>query len=144
MTTQDHCDNHVHKQKKGMLSVFVTMYKDMDLFKQLPGKPRSEEWKAALNEQITKITNQKAKRLPNDRHEQRMSALYVNALASGWNRPKEISQELALKSYWEAVQDYSSVYDHYTTNNPTALELPRPEMLAVGIDPPWPPFPRGL
>jgi AbiV family abortive infection protein len=132
------CDKHVRKQEKGMLSVFVTTHKDTALFKQLPGKPRSEEWKAALNEQVKKLHKQRAKRLPNDRHEQRMSALYVGALASGWNRPKEISQASALECFWEAVQDYSSGYDHYTNNNPTPLELPRPETLAAGIDPPWP------
>jgi hypothetical protein len=47
--------------------------------------PASEEWKAART-QIEKLDRQKNKRVPDERHEQRMSALYVDAVSFGrWN-----------------------------------------------------------
>ena len=49
-------------------------------------------WSKA-RQQIEKLDRLKAKRTPSDRHQQRMSALYVDAVAPDrWNRPiKEIS-----------------------------------------------------
>jgi len=103
----------------------------------------SKIWKAA-KEQLEKLSRQKAKRIPSERHEQRMSALYVDPLPGGWNRPtKEITQAFAYDYFQEAANDYRGQYDRYTnpeTYKPddpafySALEqwtgrptLPRPE-----------------
>src|SRR5436309_12427301 len=48
---------------------------------QSSAKPGSEEWKAARKE-IEKLDRQKKKRVPGGRHDQRMSALYVDASIS--------------------------------------------------------------
>ena len=80
-------------------------------------KPGSKEWKAA-KEQLEKLDRQKKKRVPSDRHEQRMSALYVDAVASPdrWNRPvKEISQISAFECLVDAGNDYGAPYRRYTT-----------------------------
>jgi len=53
----------------------------MSIVMRTDTKPGSEEWKAARKE-IEKLDRQKKKRVPGGRHEQRMSALYVDASIS--------------------------------------------------------------
>jgi hypothetical protein len=62
------------------------------------------------------------KRVPHDRHKQRETALYVDPVSGGWNRPKEISPTSAGEFLQDAVNDYSLVYDRYTN-----LDLSRPD-----------------
>jgi hypothetical protein len=74
----------------------------------------SKEWKAA-KEQLEDLRRRKAKRDPGERHEQRMSALYVDPLPGGWNRPiKEVTQAIASDYLQEAANDYRGSYDRYT------------------------------
>ena len=79
-------------------------------------KPGSKERKAA-SEQLERLDHQKKKRIPTNRHEQRMSALYVDAVSpDGWNRPvKEISQISAFECLVDAGNDYGAPYRRYTT-----------------------------
>jgi hypothetical protein len=133
----------------------ITMIADRDsglgklLQTRMSATPGSKEWKAA-NEQIEKLDRQKKKRVPDERHRQRMSALYVDAGSVGrWNRPaKEISQAHARDFLQDAVNDYSLQYSQGYTEleiikdgDPELFhalvqwsdrpELPRPE---------WPPY----
>jgi AbiV family abortive infection protein len=144
---QTQCEGHVRKQEAGMTSITTRAHRDSGLGKLLNARPGSKEWKAA-NDQIEKLNRQKKKRVPDDRHRQRMSALYVDAISVGrWNRPsKEISQACASDFLQDAVNDYSVQYSRYAEleitrhSNPelfSALqqwpdrpELPTPE---------WPP-----
>jgi hypothetical protein len=80
-------------------------------------EPGSAEWKDA-EKKITEIQKQLAKRVPGDRHEQRMTALYVDPISStDWNRPvAKIGQEFAREFLTDAVNDYSLQQDQRYTN----------------------------
>jgi len=125
------CGDHVRKQEAGVMS--TTMRADMDsglgklLQARANSKPGSKEWKAA-DEQIQKLDRQKAKRAPDDRHKQRMSALYVDAVAPDrWNRPtNEISVAAAFDYLQDAANDYSLQRDRYT--NPEVYKPDDPEL----------------
>jgi AbiV family abortive infection protein len=123
---QDRCDDHVRKQQAGMLSIVTRADNDTQLGKlmrtSMSARPGSEEWKVA-REQLEKLSRQKAKRIPNERHEQRMSALYVDPVPGGWKRPtEEITQAFAFDYLQDAANDYSLQYDRYTN-----LEISKPD-----------------
>jgi AbiV family abortive infection protein len=119
---QTRCGDHVRKQEAGMVSIVTRADRDTVLGKllqtQMSAKPGSEEGKAARKE-IEKLDHQKKKRGPGDRHGQRMSALYVDAISPDrWNRPiTEISQPTASDYLQDALNDYRGQYARYT--NPT-------------------------
>jgi AbiV family abortive infection protein len=77
------CRHHERKQQAGMLS-FVMRVTDSALGGLLGTyqsvKQGSEEWEA-VREQLEQTT------IPLERHKQRMAALYVDAVPTGWNRP---------------------------------------------------------
>jgi len=124
---QTRCGDHVRKQEAGVMSVVMRTNKDSVLGKLLQARasatPGSREWKAA-NEEIKRLDRQKTKRAPGDRHKQRMSALYVDAVSlNQWNRPtNEISPTLAYERLQDAANDYSIQYDRYTN-----LEIGKPD-----------------
>jgi AbiV family abortive infection protein len=150
---QDRCRKHVTKQEAGMLS-FVMRVTDTALGgllgTYLNVRQGSEEWNTA-REQL----EQAQQTVPVERHKQRMSSLYVDAVAPDrWNRPtSEISQITALAYLQDAANDYSGQWDRYTdpkTYNPadpelyTALEnwpgrptLASPERPFLPPLPPW-------
>src|SRR5258708_17629737 len=74
------CEDHVTKQRAGMLSSTIMADRDSELGKILRAKmennPQSPEWRQA-NLELERITNIKTRRTPSDRHGQRMAALYV-------------------------------------------------------------------
>jgi AbiV family abortive infection protein len=114
---QTRCDNHVRKQEAGMLSTVLRADRDTGLDKLIRKgmTSSSEEWRTA-KEQLEELSRQKAKRGPGDRHKQRMSALYVDAVAPDrWNRPTtQISQRVAFERLQDAADDYRGPYDRYT------------------------------
>jgi len=127
---QDHCGDHVSRQRAGMMS--TTMRADRysvlgNLVMTLFG---SIGWSKA-RQQIEKLDRLKAKRTPSDRHQQRMSALYVDAVAPDrWNRPiKEISATAAFDCLQEAGNDYSLQRDRYI--NPQIYKLDDPEFYSA-------------
>jgi hypothetical protein len=89
-----------------------TLAKLLDTY--LSAKPDSEERKTA-REQL-ELDDKRTKRIPVERHKQRMSALYVDAVTRDrWNRPtREISPTSALLYLQDAANDYSVQYNHYT------------------------------
>jgi AbiV family abortive infection protein len=84
------------------------------LHARMTATPGSAEWKAA-QEQIDKLDQQKKEREPGERHQLRMSALYVDATSAGeWKRPaKEISAMAAYEFIADAVNDYSIQYGQW-------------------------------
>jgi hypothetical protein len=74
--------------------------------------PASPEWKKA-DEEIDKITELQKKRTPEDRHNQRMKALYVEPLEAGWNRPAETSETAARDFLTDAINEYAIQQDAY-------------------------------
>ena len=93
---KERCGDHVAKQKAAMLSTTMRTNKDTGLGKllnaQFTAKPGSSERKAA-DKQVDDIDRRLQKRVPGERHEQRMSALYVDPISpTEWNRPSEASR----------------------------------------------------
>jgi AbiV family abortive infection protein len=89
-----HCGDHVARQKAGMMSVVLRANNDTGLGKlmraAMTSQPGTPEWDEA-EKKIKEIQTQLAKRVPGDRHDQRMTALYVDPLSStDWNRPKAL------------------------------------------------------
>jgi AbiV family abortive infection protein len=123
---QDRCRSHLRKQEAGMLS-FVMRVTDTPLGgilgTYLSVKQGSEEWKTA-REQL----EQARQTVPVERHNQRMSALYVDAVAPDrWRRPtREISQITAHVYLQDAANDYSGQWDRYT--NPWIYKPDDPEL----------------
>jgi AbiV family abortive infection protein len=143
------CGDHVQKQSAGMVSITMRADRDTGLGRLLSLRhtlsPGSEEWKA-VDKQIKKLDHQLKKRGPGDRHKQRMSALYVDAVSlERWNRPaKEISQSSAHDFLEDARNDYSLQFDRYT--NLEILKATDPELcsaLAQWSDRPKLPVPEG-
>ena len=127
---QQRCRDHVKKQEAGMMSFVMRAVTDTALGKllntYLNAKPGSEEWKTA-REQLEQ-DQERTKLIPAERYKQRMSALYVDAVAPDrWNRPtREISQISAYEHLQDAANDYSGQYDRYTNPEiykPDDLEL---------------------
>jgi AbiV family abortive infection protein len=99
---QSRCDDHMPKQKAGMLS--TTMKADRDsglgklLQKRMTAAPGSAAWKEA-DEEIQELDRKMKKRVPVERHSQRMSALYVDIVSTDqWNRRGKQSGRLRLPS----------------------------------------------
>jgi AbiV family abortive infection protein len=113
------CDNHVSKQEAGMKSTVMRADGESGLKKLLQArmnaKPGTKEWNEA-NEQIEKLDRQKQRRTPDERHKQRMAALYVDAVSeTQWNRPStKISAKQACEILTDAANDYSLASDRYT------------------------------
>jgi AbiV family abortive infection protein len=135
---QDACGDHESKQRAGALSISMKADRNSQLGKLI------HTFTAAATEQLEKLRRQKGKRIPSERHKQRMTALYVDPIPGGWNRPaKEVTQDIAYNDLQEAANDYRGPYDRYTNpenhkpDDPgfySALEhwtdrptLPRPE-----------------
>jgi len=126
---QDACGDHESKQRAGALSISMKAERGTGLDKlirtQVGGaKPGSKEWKEA-RQQLEDLRRRKAKRISSERHEQRKSALYVDPISGGWNRPtKELTQAFAYDHLQEAANDYRGPYDCYT--NPETYKLDDP------------------
>jgi AbiV family abortive infection protein len=115
---QDRCFGHVRKHEASMMSFVVRAVTDPDLAKlldtYLSAKTDSEERETA-REQL-KLDQQRTERISVERHKQRMSALYVDAVAPDrWNRPtREVSATSAVLYLQDAADDYSVHYYNYT------------------------------
>jgi hypothetical protein len=96
----------------------------------MKSKPGSKEWNEA-EEKLAQIDGKKEKRVSQDRHEQRMAALYVEPLPTGsWNRPtRKITEELSRKVVCDAVNDYAVQYhQNYITGEDPTLKLYDPDL----------------
>src|SRR5262249_12836567 len=72
----------------------------------LSAKPGSEERETARG--LLELDEQHTKNIPTERHKLRMSALYVDAVPSGWNRPTtEVSATSANMYLRGAAKGYS-------------------------------------
>jgi AbiV family abortive infection protein len=151
---KDRCGNHVVKQKAAMLSITMRTDKESGLGKLLNArsnaKPGSNERKAA-DKQVKDIDDKMEKRVPGDRHVQRMSALYVDPISSTteWNRPSaNETQETAHNSIVDTVNEYSGQVERYS--HPEIIKPDDPELYEalmkwtrrpVMPEPEWPAFP---
>ena len=106
---QDACGDHESKQRAGALSATMQADRNSQLGRLL------QTWTAAARKQLEELRRRKGKGIPSKRHKQRMSALYVDPVPGGWNRPIEkITQAIAYDYLQEALNDYRGPYDRYT------------------------------
>jgi AbiV family abortive infection protein len=108
------CEDHVTKQRAGMLSTTMTADRESGLGKllraRMENQPPSSEWQKA-DEELKRIDEKKKKRTPADRHERRIAALYVEPVSeSQWNRPTLTSHSGAHDFMQDAVNDYAGRY----------------------------------
>lgn len=122
------CEDHVEKQREGMLST-VTRFdgaqgglgKLVQIINRAPWQ--SAERKSA-SEELSRAIKQKERRIPKDRHDKRKSALYVEPLSdTRWNRPKDTSSLVAREFLQGAVDNYKLQYDQgYITSVDSILK----------------------
>ena len=94
-----------------MLSVNMTSDRDIGVGELIISRsmsmPGSDEWKRT-NEALQQLTKIKAKRVPQDKHNLRKLAMYVDPASDHWNRPsRRISRADARKFIEEARNDYA-------------------------------------
>ncbi|MCS6285410.1 MAG: AbiV family abortive infection protein [Nitrospira sp.] len=108
----DRCDDHVKKQREGATGTTLRVPPQSQLAKALQAQannaPGSSGWKAA-RAVISAATTSKAKRDPQDRHDMREKALYVDLASDSksWCRPSMITPTVAREHIEEAVNDYA-------------------------------------
>jgi AbiV family abortive infection protein len=139
--------NHMPKQTAALLGFAQSFDNDSPLGKALrtiqSDTPDSPEFQEALR-LLDESRQARSEEIPNERHEFRMSMLYVemNDDGSGWKRPQEQSNRDAEKAVIEAVGDYSVTFQSligvlgYIGQFKTALQAwsGRPTIL----EPVWP------
>jgi AbiV family abortive infection protein len=115
---RDACKDHGAKQRAGMASLNISTDKDTGVGKVLtarmanpPGSPERQKADAAL-EQIDKSMR---RRTPADRHDDRITALYVDPTSeTTWNRPTvTVSASDAFEALRVARNDYSIRIDQW-------------------------------
>jgi AbiV family abortive infection protein len=110
------CEDHVKKKRAGALSTTLRVVPPSQLAAALQARassdPRSLEWVAA-RDVIRSALEAKAKRDPQDRHDTRESALYVDLDSNGtsWSRPCTIAAAVAREHIEDAVNDYATECD---------------------------------
>lgn len=113
-TVTDQCDDHVEKLHRGQIGVTLEWGPEhRERFKGLfmhPQSPESKEAHALVHE-LAKI---KARRNPQDTHDKRLKALYVepDEIGTGWNRPCEMPREECRR----LIQDVANSYGVFSGN----------------------------
>ena len=108
----DRCNDHVKKQREGATgtTIRVTPLSKLAAALQIwaSSVPGSPDWKAA-RDKISDVVASKNKRDPQDRHDMREKALYVDldVNTNGWSRPCTIAPTDAREYIEEAVSDYA-------------------------------------
>jgi len=109
--------NHIQKQERGQTSIVL---RDVPLNELLGNlhDPQSDEYQRA-DARLQEIVAEQASRAPAERHQARMSSLYVDPDDTGtaWNRPQLQTQDDAHIFLTDAINDYSVQYDHYQRGN---------------------------
>jgi AbiV family abortive infection protein len=113
-TIQDCCEDHVTKQRAGMLSIAISTNMETGLGMILQARmhhhPQTKEWQEA-DAELNRIQERLKKRTPSNRHEKRMAALYVEPVSdTHWNRPGNTAKMAAYEFLQGAINDYSLQY----------------------------------
>ena len=100
------CDDHVTKLTRGRGGITFEWgpERSADL-KGLWADPQSEEFKKA-HAFVDDLVARKARRDPDDTHQKRMRALYVEPTDTGWNRPCETAKEDARRLLRDTANAY--------------------------------------
>ena len=139
------CNDHVTKQRAGMLSTVLTATSPDPLAELIQTRirtdPQSKEWREA-NAKLEELDRIKQKRDPHTRHKQRESAVYVEPVTHDrWNRPAVTWRaQQAYEFLQQAINDYVGERDRRVVTragDPAAEEIfdaieqwaTRPELL---------------
>jgi AbiV family abortive infection protein len=148
------CENHVEKQAASAFSTTLRTQAptqlDAALRIQMRGDSGSVQWQQA-SKAVELASNAKRKRQPQDRHEMREQALYVDLDVTGtvWRRPVTLDSARCLDEIADAVNDYAAQRDRLRDE---VLALDSPEMAAARAnmdpkailpEPRWPKFLKG-
>jgi AbiV family abortive infection protein len=123
------CDDHVRKQRAGLLSSTLRVNPPSALAEALrtavSSSPRSNQWTAS-RKIINAASAAKMKRDPHVRHGKRENALYVDLDNSGtsWSRPCAIPASVAREEIEDAVGDYAIQCDKLR-DNVIATDFPK-------------------
>ncbi len=117
---RDRCKDHVVKQQRGKGALSVPADTGTTLGKLLQAKfaAVATSDNNAIKEttkQLEEMDRRLSKRTPDDRHKDRMKALYVDPISDQkWNRPvTEISRQQALEVLTAACNDYTNKRERY-------------------------------
>jgi AbiV family abortive infection protein len=115
---KDLLDKHIEKQVAGICSITLTGDRDMGVGKLIMSAisaiPGSVEWQN-IEASLDQSTNQKRKRLAQDRHNLRNLAMYADPVADGWNRPSTRIFRTDARHYIEELRgDYVGQFERYT------------------------------
>jgi AbiV family abortive infection protein len=128
-TTKDireQCDGHVEKQQAGMLSVVQRASNQESgigkvLLDRMTANSQSPEGQKVRAE-LEQITKRAKNRVPSDRHEARIAALYVEPVSGNkWKRPADTSRAKAQTFLQNAVNDYAMRYDQGYIRPPDSI-----------------------
>ena len=128
--------DHIDKQRRAVLGLtFIGDGRsalDAAIGAQTKHKPQDAEFLEAENV-IQAALKSVAKRAPDDRHEARIRALYVDLKDSGadWNRPLDITQGESKKLVGDAANDYAGRWDRL---NPDRLRAMGDATLAEALE----------
>jgi AbiV family abortive infection protein len=125
---QKECEDHVNKQKWAQISVIQTVNEGEGLgklIKEYAKGPSSKEFTEAP-EKLEAITKRQTDRIPEDRHRERMKALYVqpNTTGTTWSLPWDYNKGEAHKFIQHAISDYAFQIDKF--KSPAILRLNAP------------------
>jgi AbiV family abortive infection protein len=126
------CKEHETKQERGMSGTTLKSGIKGLLEAIAKSDPPSPEYDA-LDAELRKIIKAKQKRTPNDRHDMRIAALYVEPVSeTRWNRPADTSAIVALEFLREAVNDYSrQCHKGFISPRDAILERTDPELYSA-------------
>jgi AbiV family abortive infection protein len=110
------CGDHEDKQRAAALSTTVRTEVGTGLGRLLQSRAladvQSDEYRAATAT-LERVTAAQRKRAPSDRHRLRMNSIYVDldSGGTGWNRPWDMTREVADNAIRDAISDYAAQRD---------------------------------
>jgi AbiV family abortive infection protein len=149
------CDNHVDKQRAGMLSTVMRGTQETrlgQLLWEVAKNPlQSQKWKDA-RAALEQVNKKFLRSTPDERHNARMTSLYVEPQSrTEWNRPANKSAKEAYEFLVDAVNDYRGRFQAWYVGSPAdllqhtdpvlyrALErMSGRPTLPTPVDPSWP------
>jgi len=127
------CRGHVEKQEPAIFHITLQPTPGSQEHKALTDlneQPGSEQWNEA-RDVLDSAVEEERKRQPKERHQRRMSSLYVDLNDSGteWLRPVNITEDEARSEINSAISDYNHEVDRLTNeeSHPT-LEQYQPQL----------------
>jgi len=130
---QAECEDHVIKQRAAVLGITLISEPPSPINRLIREMmmltPGTEEYRRA-DDKLHEALEAKRRRLPQDRHNMREAALYVDLDDAGthWLRPSMLDGAHCYEEICGAVNDYAGRYDRFENGD---LERDFPEMAAA-------------